>query len=403
MIEYAKKEISIISDVVNMFTAVNVFNIIIAVAIAMRRDVSINILICFDMFFVFFACSNDFSGFIMLFIILMSPLFLLVWEVFYILLFSLFFMGKSDDKKQKVEDKSSSWRFLIVLGKFFWFILKIPYFIVKYIYLSIKFIVKYAYSLIKYLFSKSKTAPSLKDVAFVKGKIRDDKPNKSVSFDVLESLKGTFDEFFDYLKTNDSFIAIVIGARGFGKTAVSLSFVEALRGFKENYFAMGFSNDALPEWIYLVDSVAKIKNDSLVLIDEGGILFSSRDSMSDANKVLSDLLMISRHKNISIVFISQNSSNLEVNTLRQADILILKKHSLLQKNFERKIIAKLYNEYESYFEKYKKNKGASLIFSDQFVGFLNVGLPSFWSNKTSKSFEHVPSQSKSKKSKKSSK
>lgn len=291
-------------------------------------------------------------------------------------------MSKRKSKKKNEIKNNVSLKLLILLGKFFWFVLKIPYFIVKYVYL-----------LVKSLFFKSSAVPSVKDVAFVKGNIRDVKSDVKMSFDVLESLKGSFDDFFNYLKSNDSFIAIVIGARGSGKTAISLSLVEALRGSKKNYFAMGFSRDALPEWIYLVDSVSKIKNDSLVLIDEGGILFSSRDSMSDANKVLSDLLMISRHKNISIVFISQNSSNLEVNTLRQADVLILKKHSLLQKNFERKIIAKLYEEYESYFEKYKKSKGTSLIFSDQFVGFLNASLPSFWSDKTSKSFENTANQS----------
>lgn len=301
-------------------------------------------------------------------------------------------MGKRKNKKKEVESKNFFLQILILLGKFFWFILRIPYFIVKYLYL-----------LIRSLFHGSASLPNVKDVAFVKGNIRDSKSQRKISFDVLESLKGNFKDFFDYLKTNDSFIAIVIGARGSGKTAISLALVEALRGSKKHYFAMGFSRDALPEWIYLVNAVSEIKNDSLVLIDEGGILFSSRDSMSDANKVLSDLLMISRHKNISIVFISQNSSNLEVNTLRQADVLILKKHSLLQKNFERKIIAKLYEEYESYFEKYKKNKGTSLIFSDQFVGFLDASLPSFWSDKTSKSFENTTSQSRSDDSKKSSK
>jgi hypothetical protein len=168
--------------------------------------------------------------------------------------------------------------------------------------------------------------------------------------------------------------------------------MDALRGSKKHYFAMGFSREALPNWIFLVDDVSFIKNDSLVLVDEGGILFSSRDSMSDANKLLSDLLMIARHKNISIIFISQNSSNLEINTLRQADVLILKKHSLLQKSFERKIIAKLYEEYDSYFDKHKSLKGAALIYSDSFVGFVNVGLPSFWSVKTSKSFEHTQSK-----------
>ncbi len=291
-------------------------------------------------------------------------------------------MGK---KKGKTSERKGFWLlFFIALGKFFWFLIRIPFFVGKYIYLFSRFI-----------FNKSRRPPSLDDVAFVKGSIKDD-VKSSVKFEVLESLKGEFGDFIGSLKKNDSFIAITIGARGSGKTAVSLSLMEKIRGSKKHYFAMGFSRDALPEWIYLIEDISKIKNDSLVLVDEGGILFSSRSSMSDANRLLSELLMIARHKNISIIFISQNSSNLEINTLRQADVLILKKHSLLQKNFERKIIAKLYEEHESYFEKYKGKKGLSLFYADQFVGFLDVGLPSFWSDKTSKSFEKTETRKKEK-------
>jgi len=292
-------------------------------------------------------------------------------------------------KKVDVERKGLFFILFVSLGRFFLFLIKVPYFIVKYFVL-----------LLRFLFNKRAVVPSVKDVNEIRGIIKD-VPVEVVSFDVLKTIKGSYDSFFDYLKSNDSFIAITIGARGSGKTAVSLSFLEALRGSKKRYYAMGFSREALPEWIFLVDDASKIKNDSLVVVDEGGILFSSRESMSDANKVLSDLLMISRHKNISIVFISQNSSNLDINTLRQADVLILKKNSLLQKSFERKIIAKLYEEHESLFEKYKSNKGMSLVYSDSFVGAINVGLPSFWSRKTSKSFEKVESQVKSKDSNKS--
>jgi hypothetical protein len=290
--------------------------------------------------------------------------------------------GKDKKKSEKEESRSIFLSFLIFLGKIFWFVVRIPYFIVKYIVL-----------LVRSMFSYSVSLPSIKGVSFVKGAIRSSKPEKA-SFTVLDSLKGNFKKFLNYLQTNDSFIALVIGARGSGKTATSLALMEALRGSKKNYFAMGFSRDALPNWIFLVDDVSLVKNDSLVLVDEGGILFSSRDSMSDANKVLSDLLMISRHKNISIIFISQNSSNLEINTLRQADVLILKKHSLLQKSFERKIIAKIYEEYETYFETHKSLHGVALIHSDIFTGFVNVSLPSFWSVKTSKSFEKTESKNK---------
>ncbi len=201
---------------------------------------------------------------------------------------------------------------------------------------------------------------------------------------ILETIKGDYKVFWKNLKKSDSLIGIVIGARGSGKTAVALKLLEELKGSKKKMFAMGFSS--LPRWIKIVDDIHKIKNNSYVVIDEGGILFSSRKSMTNANRLLTDLLLIARHKNLTILFISQNSSNLDVNTLRQADFLILKKSSLLQKNFERKVIAKTYDDYSSKFKLYKGNKGACLVYSDEFIGFIENGLPSFWSAKVSKGF-----------------
>ena len=150
---------------------------------------------------------------------------------------------------------------------------------------------------------------------------------------------------------------------------------------------MGFKESEMPSWIKVVKDVEEIENDSFVLIDEGGILFSSRNAMSNANKLLSGLILISRHKNLNILFISQNSSNLDVNILRQADFLVLKPSSLLQKDFERKIIQKLYEKTEDDFEKFKENKGITYIYSSNFTGFVSNLLPSFWGAEISKSFK----------------
>ena len=142
----------------------------------------------------------------------------------------------------------------------------------------------------------------------------------------------------------------------------------------------------MASWIEVVESISEIKNNSLVIIDEGGILFSARRAMTNANKLMSDLLLISRHKNLSIIFISQNSANLEINAIRQADYLVLKPTSLLQKDFERKKIQKIYEEISKDFEKYKNDKSVAYIYSDEFKGFVKNPLPSFWNVKISKSF-----------------
>jgi len=211
-------------------------------------------------------------------------------------------------------------------------------------------------------------------------------PKKKAKIIVLETIKGNYANFWNKLVESDSLIGIILGARGSGKTAVALTILENLKGSQKNFYAMGFSKVELPRWIKTVDKIEDLENNSYVIIDEGGILFSSRDAMSSSNKMLSELLLVARHKNLTILFISQNSSNLEINTLRQADFLILKKSSLLQRDFERKIVGKIYEEYQNDFEKYKNIKGAGLIYADNFVGFFDNELPGFWSSNISKGF-----------------
>ena len=132
---------------------------------------------------------------------------------------------------------------------------------------------------------------------------------------------------------------------------------------------MVFQEEDMPIWIDVVEDIKQLKNKSFVLIDEGGILFSSRSSMAEPNKLLSELMFIARHKSISIIFISQNSANLEINAIRQADYLVLKPSSLLQKDFERKKIKEIYEDIGAKLKKYKKDnvKGITYIYSDEFT------------------------------------
>ncbi|MFH1801490.1 MAG: zonular occludens toxin domain-containing protein [archaeon] len=210
---------------------------------------------------------------------------------------------------------------------------------------------------------------------------------KYESFKTLQADVGDYNEWEKKVFNADSKIGIIIGARGTGKTAFGIRFIENLYSInKKRCYAIGFKKEEMPMWINVVQEINQLNNNSFVLIDEGGILFSSRSSMSNANKLLSELILIARHKNLSILFISQNSSNLDINILRQADFLILKPSSLLQEEFERKIIQKIYREANSSFNKFKGVRGVTHIYSDDFKGFIVNPLPSFWGEKISKGF-----------------
>ncbi len=253
-----------------------------------------------------------------------------------------------------------------------WILIKIPYHIVRGI---IKGII--------YLTRKTKEKS-------VEHKIEKERESKNAiyqNFKVLKTDKGNYKNYENYLLGDKSKIGIILGARGTGKTAIGIKILENVYAkSKRKLYAIGFKKEDMPSWIEIIERTDQIKNNSTVLIDEGGVLFSSRNSMTTPNKLLSQLILIARHKNLNILFISQNSSNLDVNILRQADHLILKPTSLLQKDFERSKIRDIYQDKEEEFKKHQNVKGCTYIYSEIFTGFIANPLPSFWSMNISKSF-----------------
>jgi len=204
---------------------------------------------------------------------------------------------------------------------------------------------------------------------------------------VEKGLAGDIGEFENRI-SSQSTIGLILGARGSGKSALGMRILENMAARKRNVCAMGFDESSLPNWIKSVNSVDEIPNGCFVLVDEGGILFSSRDSQSAGNKLLSSLMLVARHKDLSVLFISQNSANLEINSIRQADYLLMRKPSLLQRDFERKKIGKIYDGID-FKDLPDGGKHSTYIYSDEFRGFVANELPSFWSNRTSKSFSQL--------------
>lgn len=230
-----------------------------------------------------------------------------------------------------------------------------------------------------------------KEKAATKDKVRELKrDNSSAKYDSLKLIKakkGEINRFEEKLYKNKSTIGLILGARGTGKSAIGMRLLENYKAkTNKNIYALGFKEESLPRWIKVIININDLENNSVILIDEGGIEFSSRKAMTNANKILSEILLIARHKDLSVIFITQNSANLEVNAIRQADYLILKPSSLLQKDFERKKIRDIYEGVDEEFSKLKDTVGITYIFSDEFLGFITNSLPSFWSEKVSKGY-----------------
>lgn len=268
----------------------------------------------------------------------------------------------------KKKSKEKTKKVFKTTGKVVWTIIKTPYYLYK-------------------LISKTQDKLERHDSKVKIKKERDSRKAIYQELKLIQKDSGDYREYEKYLLGDKSKIGIILGARGTGKTAIGIKILENIYAkSKRKIYAIGFKNEDMPSWIEVVDSIEKIHNNSTILIDEGGVLFSSRNSMTKPNKLLGQLILVARHKNLNILFISQNSSNLDVNILRQADYLILKPTSLLQEDFERKKIRDVYEEIEKDFEKHKTQKGITYIYSELFRGFIANPLPSFWSTNISKSF-----------------
>ena len=217
-----------------------------------------------------------------------------------------------------------------------------------------------------------------------------ERPKIKANYDALKEIRnkqGKLSSFEEKLYNHKSTIGLILGARGTGKSAIGMRLLENFKAkTNKKIYALGFKEESLPSWIKVIQDIKEIENGAVILIDEGGIEFSSRKSMSSANKLLSEILLIARHKDLSVMFITQNSANLEVNVIRQADYLILKPSSLLQKDFERKKIKEIYEEVEEDFKELKEVKGLTYIYGSDYCGFVANSLPIFWSEKVSKGY-----------------
>lgn len=210
------------------------------------------------------------------------------------------------------------------------------------------------------------------------------KEEKEIDFPVVHAVNGKFEEWKENLKRS-SLIILIIGKRGSGKSALGFKLLESLAGKRKAYY---LGKAKLPWWIQQADSIEEIRNNSLVLVDEAALAFSAREPMSKSNKYLGKLMAIARHKDLTLIIITQSSAMLDLNILRLADTLLLKEPSLLQAAFERKAINDLFKKVEEAFHKIKARDKKPFVYviDDAFEGIISFSLPEFWSNALSKSY-----------------
>lgn len=202
----------------------------------------------------------------------------------------------------------------------------------------------------------------------------------------IKHVKGDLPEFETRLHTN-SMILLIAGRRGSGKSALGFRLLENIHATtKRQCFALGPQQTVLPSWISAVSTVQEATNGSAILVDEAAVSFSSRESLQKTNKQLSGLLAIARHKDISLIFVTQNTGMIDKNVLALCDALLLKEGSLLQERFERPALKEVYALATSALSQIPQESRGShfYILEGAYEGVCSAYLPSFWSDAISK-------------------
>lgn len=210
---------------------------------------------------------------------------------------------------------------------------------------------------------------------------------KAKDLQVVKTIAGDFNEFKKLIYQVPS-VLIIIGKKNSGKTALGTNLFETLIAKTGRVGYTVFFPKELPNFCTQVNFIELVPNDCIAFIDEAGIVLPSGTTTSKKQQYFNNLMMTAYHQNLIFVFTVQNTSNISINTLRQADALIIKEPGLFQTVTERPFVRKLCAMAREEFNKIdkKERKKYAYVISDDFIGIVKNSLPSFWTQEIRKGF-----------------
>lgn len=138
-------------------------------------------------------------------------------------------------------------------------------------------------------------------------------------------------------------IVIILGKRGSGKSALGYRLLEHLR-WTANLYVVGLPKQArkyLPDWIGVATRLEEVPPGSIVLVDEGYLHYHARRSMAAASVEMSQILNLSRQRNQTLIFVTQEAGQIDRNVASSANVVIFKELGMLQLEFDRRELNKI--------------------------------------------------------------
>ena len=185
-------------------------------------------------------------------------------------------------------------------------------------------------------------------------------------------------------------VGAIFGRRGGGKSALGYRLLELQRDRAACYVVGPPSlRKLLPDWIGVVQDMTEVPSDAVVLIDEAYLLLHSRDSMSRTGRSIGPMINLSRQRRLSLIFISQEARQIDVNILSQLDWVAVKEPSELSMEFERGELRRYTEKAQAEFSAIRGDRRPwTWVYSEpaDFSGIVKNELASFWRPALSRAF-----------------
>ena len=186
-------------------------------------------------------------------------------------------------------------------------------------------------------------------------------------------------------------VMLIVGKRGSGKSALAYRLLELLR-YKLTPYVVGVGSQArkyLPDWIGMASDLESLPINTIALVDEAYLPYHSRRSMAEESMTMSQILNLSRQRNQTLIFVTQEARQVDRNIASSATVIVFKEMGMLQPEFDRPELKKLVGQAKESLGSVRGDKRRwSYVYSPDadFVGVLENELASFWKPSLSRLF-----------------
>lgn len=134
-------------------------------------------------------------------------------------------------------------------------------------------------------------------------------------------------------------------------------------------------------WIGIAPSLEDVPPKAIALVDEAYLRYHARGSMATEARAMSQLLNLSRQREQTIIFVTQEARQVDRNIASSANVIVFKDLGMLQLEFDRPELTKLAAQAREAFATVKgdRRRWAFVYAPDNdFLGLLENDLPTFW-------------------------